>query len=323
MAGGAPIDVSCIIAGWNAEAFIQRAIRSALDATGVSVEVIVVDDASSDATFDVARGMADMDKRIIVERLPVNAGPSAARNRAIELSSGRYIAVLDADDALLPQRLGEMVEVADTTGADIILDNMKEVDLQGRPLHERDFLSSAQFKARCDIDLSTWIRFNQPLGHTECLGYLKPVIRRAVLESTGVRYDVSLRNSEDYYLIARLLASGARMTYVPDAGYLYTRSAGSTSHRLSPANTRAILDGEKRFQLEHRQAFSASEMKALARRERLLRNLNQLVQVIDAASQRRLLTCARLIVSDPAGAAFVFDKLARIAAGKLLRRKLV
>jgi succinoglycan biosynthesis protein ExoO len=322
-AGANPVDVSVIIATWKAEDFIERAIKSVFASTGVTVEVVAVDDASPDGTMARLRSLAAADPRIIIDQLPENSGPSIARNRALDLSSGRYVSILDADDAILPERLASLVAHADKTGADIVLDNMKEVDAAGQPLHAGNFLKDPEFKDAREIDLRTWIHFNQPLGDTECLGYLKPLIRRTKLDATGVRYDAVLRNSEDYYLLARMLAGGARMTYVPEPGYLYTRAAGSISHRLKPANTRALLDGEKRFQADYRHVFSASEAAALAHRERGLRNLNQFVSVVEAAKTRKIGAFVGLMASDVRASAFTLGTLAKIAAGKVLRRKMV
>lgn len=319
----APIDVSVIIATWKAEAFIERAIQSVFASKDVNVEVVAVDDASPDGTINKLRDLASTNPRIIVDQLAENSGPSAARNRALELSSGRYVSILDADDAILPERLASLVALADRTGSDIVLDNMKEVDAEGSAIHAGDFLKSPEFQIERDIDLQTWIHFNQPLGKTECLGYLKPLIRRAKLDTPRVRYDAQLRNSEDYYLLARMLAAGARMTYVPKPGYLYTRATGSISHRLKPANTKALLDGERRFQTDHRHTFSAAESSALAHRERGLRNLNQLVNVIEAARMRRIGVFVGLMTADVRASAFTLGTLAKIAAGKVLRRKLV
>lgn len=96
---------------------------------------------------------------------------------------------------------------------------MIEVDEAGRPIGSESFLKSREFSTSRDIDLLTWIRFNNPMAGGDTIGYLKPLIRRSTLQRLGATYDTSLRNSEDYYLIADLLAEKARMTYSPDAGY--------------------------------------------------------------------------------------------------------
>ena len=315
------VDVSVIVAAWKAAAFIERAISSALTSTGVAVEVVAVDDASPDSTFDTLARMAAQDDRIVAKRLSINAGPSAARNLAIDTARGRYVAVLDADDAMQPDRLAALVALADQTGADVVVDNMTEVDESGKPLGSGLFLKSPEFAQARDINLTTWVRFNNPMAGGDSLGYLKPLIRRQKLLETRIAYDTTLRNSEDYYFIAHLLAAGMRITYTPSAGYFYTRAMGSTSHRLKPAQTRAWLDAEKRFAARFAAAFSREEAAELSRRMRVLSNVNQLVAVTDAMKARNLGASALLLVSDLRGSAYTMGMFARVAISRALGRK--
>ena len=81
-------DVSVIIAAWKAADLVECAVRSALMSRGVTIEVIVVDDASPDRTFAVLKQLAAHDPRVIIDRLTSNGGPSVARNRAIDLVPG-------------------------------------------------------------------------------------------------------------------------------------------------------------------------------------------------------------------------------------------
>lgn len=317
------IDVSVIVPTWKAAAFVERAIASALASASIKVEVVAVDDASPDATFGVLEALAAADPRIVVDRLAVNSGPSVARNRAIELARGKYIAILDADDTMAPGRLAGLAALAESTGADIVVDNMTEVDEGGRPIGMRAFLKSETFARRRDIDLATWVEFNQPMRPIDCLGYLKPVIRRETLKGKGIAYDPSLRNSEDYYLVAHLLAEGARMIYTPERGYLYRRSDASTSHRLQPAHTAAWLDAEKRFVARLGGRVNSQEAAALAARGRLLRGVHQLVSAIDAMKAKKVGALFGRLKADPMAWPFTFNFLARIAMGKVLRRKLV
>ena len=317
------VDVSVIIPAWKAAGFIERAVASALASTGVSVQVVVVDDASPDYTFHVISRLAEDDPRVIAERLPVNGGPSAARNRAIELSRGRYIAILDADDTMAAGRLARLVALADETGADIVADNMVEVDETGRQIGAARFLKSEAFAADRKIDLETWVSFNHPMKPGDCLGYLKPLFRLSKLEEAQASYDTALRNSEDYYFAAHLLASGARMSYVADTGYFYQRSPASTSHRLQPAQTKAWLDAETRFRKRFDAALSPTEIAALDQRGRFLRDVDQFVAAIDAMKERKIGALFGLLASDLRASAFTLSTLAKIAMGKALKRKLV
>lgn len=317
------VDVSVIIAAWRAAETIESAVASALSSTGVSVEVIAIDDASPDATTPLLRRMSAADARVTTDRLETNSGPSIARNRAIDLAKGKYIAVLDADDTLAPDRLATLVSVAERTGADIVVDNMVEVDDAGRTVGEGRFLKAPRFAVEHEVDLAEWVAFNQPLRSGGCLGYLKPLFRRAKLGRGGAVYDGALRNSEDYHLVAQLLASGSRMTYTPSAGYIYRRSSTSTSHRLKPEQTRALLDAEDRFQARFAERLTPGDRALLRDRKRGLRGLHQLVCSIDAVKAGKPAALANLLASDLRSSAFTMSTFARIAMGKVLRRKLV
>ena len=316
-------DVSVIIAAWKAETFLEQAVASALASIGVSVEVVIVDDASPDGTTPVAQRLAAQDGRVIASRLEANGGPSAARNRAIGLASGRYIAVLDADDTMAPERLERLVRHAEATGADIVADNMFEVDESGARLTDTGFLTSEAFALDRAIDLATWINFNEPMKRGDCIGYLKPLIRRDALPLSGAVYDTALRNSEDYYLVAGLLAQGRKMAYLAQPGYFYTRSAGSTSHRLKPEHTQAWLDAERRFADASGSKLSGADRRALAHRRRTLRNVHQLVATTEAVKSRKLGNALSMLASDLRGAMYTLGFFSRIALGKMLRRKLV
>jgi succinoglycan biosynthesis protein ExoO len=317
------VDVSVIVAAWKAADFIERAIASALSSTGVTVEVIAVDDASPDETSIVLQRLAAADRRVIADRLAVNSGPSVARNRAIDLAGGRYIAVLDADDAMTPTRLAGLVALADAAKADIVVDNMTEVNETGEPISGQPFLKSAAFVSTRDIDLETWVAFNHPMRRRDCLGYLKPLVRRTKLAESGVRYDPALRNSEDYYLIANLLASGAHLIYSPEPGYLYRRSAESTSHRLQPSQTRAWLEAERRFRSQYNGQLNQPARRALDDRGRRLRDVNQFVAAVDAVKGKKIGSLLGVLGSDPRASVFTLSTLAKIAMGKATHRKLV
>jgi len=317
------VDVSVVIAAWRASAFVEKAIASALASTGIVVEVIAVDDASPDDTFAVLSRTASLDQRVTALRLDENSGPSGARNKAIEVARGRYVAVLDADDVMAPERLRELVTLADKHNADIAVDNMLNVDEAGARLADNPFLNSLEFAKDRTIDLATWIRCNNPMSGGDTLGYLKPIIRRAKLLETGIAYDVALRNSEDYYLIADLLAAKARMVYTPSTGYHYTRSSTSTSYRLKPDQTQAWLSAEARFTARHGARLTAEERAAQEVRKRTLRNVDNLVAVTDALKARNLIKTGRLLASDLSGAAYTLGTLTKVAAGKALKRKLV
>ena len=94
--------VSVLIAAYNAEPWLSEAIESALGQTHPNVEIVVVDDGSTDGTLGVACQFEGERVRVIHQK---NQGACAARNRAFQESSGDYVQFLDADDILHPEKL--------------------------------------------------------------------------------------------------------------------------------------------------------------------------------------------------------------------------
>ena len=98
--------ISVVIAAYNQGALLPRCIESVQAQTLGAIEIIVVDDRSTDDTADVVARLAGADARIVCLQTPANAGPSVARHLGIEMAKGDYIATLDADDIYLsPKKL--------------------------------------------------------------------------------------------------------------------------------------------------------------------------------------------------------------------------
>src|SRR4051794_5959509 len=104
--------VSVIIPAFNAERYLADALRSVRTQTYADWEVVVGDDGSTDRTVEIAAGFGERVKIVGAEK---NAGPAAARNRAVAQASGELLALLDADDLWLPEFLEHQVTLFDET----------------------------------------------------------------------------------------------------------------------------------------------------------------------------------------------------------------
>lgn len=109
--------VSIVMPSFNAAETISASINSVLEQSYEDWELIVVDDCSSDGTADIARQFANRDRRIIVLTNDVNFGAGFSRNKAIGVSSGKYISFLDADDVWIQSKLAKQVRYMEKTGA--------------------------------------------------------------------------------------------------------------------------------------------------------------------------------------------------------------
>lgn len=102
--------VSIITPAWNCEKYIANTIASVQKQTFQNWEMLIVDDCSSDHTCEIVEQIAAKDKRVQLIRQPENLGAAAARNKALEHASGRFIAYLDADDLWFPEKLEHQVD---------------------------------------------------------------------------------------------------------------------------------------------------------------------------------------------------------------------
>jgi len=276
------VDVSVIITAYNVERYIVRAIRSALDQTGPTVEVIVVDDCSTDGTWSVISGISDA--RLKIFKLAENSGPSVARNAGIAQATGSWIAVLDGDDAFEPGRLAHCLACAAALKADIVVDNLLVVREEGGPV--LPMFSPDRFSRSATLDLAAFIAGNQSFTGDPTLGYLKPVFSAEFLRRNKLSYDPEIRIGEDYLIMAEALAYGAICAVEPTAGYLYTVRAGSISHRLTPDDVLRISTRDKKFLSRH--TLSSVAMKAQQRREFRIKEAYAFTLLVEAIKQKNL-----------------------------------
>jgi teichuronic acid biosynthesis glycosyltransferase TuaG len=109
--------VSVVMPAHNAAASLERAIGSVMAQSFSDFELLVVDDASTDATAEVLDRLADSDARVVALVNPERGGAAGARNIAIQRAVGRYLAFLDADDCWAPEKLTRQIEAMQREGA--------------------------------------------------------------------------------------------------------------------------------------------------------------------------------------------------------------
>ena len=192
--------VSVLLAVSNGERYLRAAIESTLRQTISDLELIVVDDGSTDGTSDVL--VAVEDARLRVLRNAEQQGLAASLNRGLDEARGRYVARLDADDIAFPRRLERQLKRMVSGSSIAALGSaVLELDASGRPgsLHP---MPSGPMAVR-------WAAlFSSPFFHPSV------VLDREVLELHGLRYDTDYLESEDYDLWTRLLvhADGDNLT---------------------------------------------------------------------------------------------------------------
>jgi succinoglycan biosynthesis protein ExoO len=287
-------DVTVLIAAFNAADTIANAIDSALAQKDVSVEIVVVDDRSSDRTVEIASRLAGGSVRVV--ELEANRGPGGARNAGLDIASGHWVAVLDADDTIRPDRLARMIRLAQTADAKIVVDNLEVV-------HEDSGGSESMFapehlETLAHISLADLIGTSLLFESSFSYGYMKPLFERRFLRGNGLRYDESLRIGEDYIFLASALAAGGRCAVEPTAGYRYHVRAGSISRVLELAHVEAMIEADAAFLAAY--DLDARALAAQARRTRSLRQGKSFLSLVRHLKQRAPLKAAGVALADPA-----------------------
>lgn len=289
------IDVSFVIAAYNSAGTILPAIKSALAQKSVSLEVLVVDDCSSDDTRTVVGAVAERDPRVRLIALATNLGPGGARNAGIEAAKGRWIAVLDSDDVIEETRSARMMARADAAQADIVVDNLDVVYTDGRP---KDTMFDEAFLAKkTSLTLEDFIRSNILFRSTFNFGYMKPMFRRAFLNERDLRFHPTLRIGEDYLLLASALADGGLCVIEPTPGYVYNIREGSISRVLELRHVDAMIAADDDFL--SRYTLLPSAMDAQRERSRSLVEAKHFLMLVDGIKQRSLAGVVKVALRDP------------------------
>lgn len=235
--------VSVIMPAFNSGRWIRQAINSVLSQTLTEFEVIIVDDGSTDDTCQVVKGIPD--PRVRLFPLAENRGVSAARNLALDQAQGEWVAILDSDDWFARRdRLQALVSLGNKLGADIVADDIYFVE-EGKSHAWTTMLveKGLRFAKPQWIDALIFIKYD--------FGVIKPLIRTAFLRANRLRYDESLRSTEDWNFYLECLLAGARLLLVPQAGYCYRMRPGSLSRNVlallsqAEANLRRYLEDER------------------------------------------------------------------------------
>lgn len=222
--------VSIVIPCYNTGTYLATAVRSALRQSHANVEVVLIDDGSTDNTAEVARSFDDPRVRYFHQE---NQGLSAARNSGIRESRGAYLCFLDADDWLTPEK--------------------SEIQVTHLEKHPEIGLVAGEY-LRCDergVELSRGCSKPGPVDPRELLvASLWPVnaalVRREWVERAGP-FDISLRAGEDWDFFCRLAILGCRMEVLPGLVCAYRTLPGSMSSNYRQQTANMVRVVEKTF----------------------------------------------------------------------------
>lgn len=227
--------VSVIIPAYNVEKYIGKTIESVLDQSYPTIEVIIVNDGSTDKTPEIISKYTQKDSRIIVVDQK-NRGLSGARNAGLCLAKGEYLCIFDADDIMLPQKIEKQLQFLekhleyDFTYSDVylFLNGTKKVYLEELP-ETKDIYKKL-------IQYGNFINPNTVF------------FRKKIYDKYG-GFDEALRGSEDWDYWLKLSYQGVHFGHQPEALTLYRiRNSGLSGNRVTVCGTGVqVLEKQKQL----------------------------------------------------------------------------
>ena len=208
-------NVSVVMPVHNGQQFIRQSIESALAQIGCDVELIVIDDGSTDNTAEIVRSYGSQVQYVFQE----NAGPAAARNRGIAMAQHEWIAFLDADDLWQQDKLAIQLELARETGAPLIYSNTQNFGCDDVAKLRASPESMPAGDVYRQLLLDNFVTLSSVLIHSG-----------TVRSAHGFR--TAYRGTEDWDLWLRLAASGVEFQPVrePLVKYRWLTNSLSKSH---------------------------------------------------------------------------------------------
>lgn len=216
--------VSVVMTLFNKGPYVEEAVRSVLAGTFTDLELLVVDDASTDD--GPARVEAIGDARVRLLRAAHNGGRAAAANRGFAAARGRYIAILDADDVALPERFARQLAY---------LEAHPEVGVVGGAAQQ---IGAGEVLSRWpadDADCRAKLLFGDPVLYGTCM------FRRSLVSEQGARCNEAWRRPGMDYLFLLSLSRLTRYANLPEVLIHYRIGAQNMRHGRDPVADRAHI----------------------------------------------------------------------------------
>ncbi len=302
--------VSIVVPVHNGAPFIHIALDSALAQTERNLEVIVVDDASTDETCVVVERYCRRDPRVRLIRSKVQGGPARARNIGFDAARGEWVAILDADDWYTKDRLTCLLAEAELEDYPFVADNQFFIRSEYAVPHRR-LVRQGNDRSR-PIDPEALL-IHDRLGKTASMGLLKPIIRRQLLIDHNLRYDEKLTVGEDFIFLLDCLRCVGPLLLVLEPHYYYRIHQKSISTSPSVDHIVPQLDAlNRQVDLFDAETHPAARRRLEKRQEKLARYIRY-KSVVEPLHHGDIAGVFRRLAADPAATVLLLQSTVRHA----------
>ncbi len=223
--------VSIIVPVYNLEGYVDNCLNSLVNQTYQNIEILCIDDGSTDKTADVIKSFAEKDDRVIYV-YKENGGVSSARNLGLDMFKGDYVMFVDGDDYLHPQAVEIFKKSEEQSNCDVVCSNYEQVDTLGN-----------KFKVICDYRYTVCSLFDffEIASDMVCRSVWCKFFKRDLAKKFNFPLNVS--NGEDTVYLLMILNECRSIAYVGDHLYFYYFRRGSASKNNFQLTMITMIDG--------------------------------------------------------------------------------
>ncbi|AFY59076.1 glycosyl transferase [Rivularia sp. PCC 7116] len=291
-------EVSVIILAYNTEKYIAQAINSALQQTEKNIEIIIVDDGSTDNTLEVINSFFDKRIKVLVNQR--NLGQNFSTNRAIKVAKGNWITRLDSDDWYAVDRLEKLLKIANSQNVDIIADDIYFIQ-DGKNLPWSTLLSQSKYKIKNNTEISSidFIEKDVPGMWGLHLGLTKPLIKINFIQKHNIKNHDNILIGGDFWFYLICLAHGAKFLFVPNPYYFYRSRPGSSVAQSRIKRLEAYCEATKYYLQQDYIINNQKLLAALQKRLYLIEKTRPYFLVVDSLKQTDYLNALIKMKNNP------------------------
>lgn len=208
------IMVSIIVPVYNISEYLPRCVDSLLDQTYKDIEIILVDDGSTDSSAHICDKYKALDQRVRVIHKK-NGGLTSARNAGLSIATGEWILNVDGDDWIDADYIQKCLETAETNSSDIVLGYLEMIWQDGKSK-----CIAVERKSDCQFDLRDYIAQNWT-----CLS--GSLIKKNLYDQNNLQSPEGISWHEDFYLIVRLCFFAQKVSFLEGSKYFYWQRCDS------------------------------------------------------------------------------------------------
>ena len=219
------MEISIIIPIYNSEKYIEQCIQSILAQSFKDFELILIDDGSTDNSYNIVKQYADSDTRLILIKKE-NGGVSSARNCGLEIASGKYVTFIDSDDYVLPDFLEKIYSKTDGI-AELVFSGL--VNMNGNTILKKVVQKDCSWDLNKEDDFINFLY--QPLQSSPCA----KLYSHDIIKKNHLRFDTALFCAEDRDFNLKFFEHIQKANSLSYSGYCYRREViNSLTKRTNP-----------------------------------------------------------------------------------------